>query len=77
MVTPKEEPRYSNERSQAERYYDERSHYFREVRDDRDVTMNTNNSSGSMSRHSQEPTEPDRGTFLYIQQSKLNFCTLA
>ncbi|KAK9712875.1 Transcription- and export-related complex subunit [Popillia japonica] len=60
MVTPKEEPRYSNERSQAERYYDERSHYFREVRDDRDVTMNTNNSSGSMSRHSQEPTEPDR-----------------
>ncbi|KAI4462732.1 tho2 protein [Holotrichia oblita] len=60
MVTPKEEPRYSNERSQADRYYEERSHYFREVRDDRDVTMNTNNSSGSMSRHSQEPTEPDR-----------------
>lgn len=62
MVSPKEEPRYTSERTQAERYYDDRSHYFREVREDRDVPVNANNSSGSISRHSQEPAEPDRGT---------------
>ncbi|GJQ70800.1 hypothetical protein Trydic_g728 [Trypoxylus dichotomus] len=36
----------------AERYYNERSHYFREVRDDTDVSLNPNNSSGSVTRHS-------------------------
>ncbi|XP_022903408.2 THO complex subunit 2 [Onthophagus taurus] len=60
IINPKDEPRYGNERSQSDRYYDERSHYFREMRDDRDLMTSANSTSGSMSRHSQEPTEPDR-----------------
>ncbi|KAJ8922768.1 hypothetical protein NQ315_007803 [Exocentrus adspersus] len=56
MVSPKEEVRYSSER-QVDRYYEERGgHYYREARDDRDVSLVGNAPVG---RHSQEP-EPDR-----------------
>lgn len=59
MVSPKEELRYSNERSQSHGYYDDRSiHYYR---DDRDVVQNANNGSNNMARHSQESSESDRG----------------
>ncbi|XP_044748967.1 THO complex subunit 2 isoform X1 [Coccinella septempunctata] len=56
---PKDETRYSNERS-VERYYDDRGapHYYRDVRDDRDLAVGSNGSA-SMGRHSQE-TDPDR-----------------
>lgn len=65
MVSPKEEGmRYSSERNQCDRYsYEERSiHYYREVRDDREM-MNSNNGSNNITRHSQEPPEFDKGNF--------------
>lgn len=57
---PKDETKYPNERS-VERYYEDRGapHYYRDVRDDRDVAIGSNGSS-SMGRHSQD-TDPDRG----------------
>lgn len=59
-ISPKDE-RYSSDR-QMERYYEERgSHYYREVRDEREIGLSgSNNGSTSMGRHSQEP-ETDRG----------------
>ncbi|XP_008192636.2 THO complex subunit 2 isoform X2 [Tribolium castaneum] len=59
-ISPKDEMRYSSDR-QVERYYDERgSHYYREVRDEREIGLSgSNNGSSSMGRHSQEP-ETDR-----------------
>lgn len=56
MVSPKEEVRYSGDR---DRYYEERGgHYYREVRDERDMGVSSN---GAAARHSQEPPDPDRG----------------
>ncbi|KAJ8978313.1 hypothetical protein NQ317_008185 [Molorchus minor] len=56
IVSPKDEVRYSSER-QVDRYYDERpGHYYREVREERDVGVS---GSTNLARHSQEP-EPDR-----------------
>lgn len=56
MVSPKDDLRYSSER---DRYYDDRAgHYYREVRDERDLGIGNN---GSNLRRSQEPPEPDRG----------------
>ena len=45
-----------------DRYYEERGgHYYREVRDEREIGLSGgNNGSTSMGRHSQEP-ETDRG----------------
>ncbi|KAF2879485.1 hypothetical protein ILUMI_26680 [Ignelater luminosus] len=55
MVSPKDDLRYSSER---DRYYDDRAgHYYREVRDERDLGIGNN---GSNLRRSQEPPEPDR-----------------
>lgn len=68
MLSPKDDLRYSSERPQSDRYYEDRSgHYYREVRDDRDYLINNGNGSGSTARHSQEPTESDRGK-LFNQQ---------
>lgn len=68
MVSPKDEVRYSSERTQSDRYYEDRSgHYYREVRDERDYLVNNSNGSGTLGRHSQEPTESERG-----EQSKQN-----
>ncbi|XP_063912789.1 THO complex subunit 2 isoform X2 [Zophobas morio] len=59
-ISPKEEIRYSSDR-QVDRYYEERGgHYYREVRDEREIGLSGgNNGSTSMGRHSQEP-ETDR-----------------
>lgn len=62
MVSPKEEIRFTTERSQSDRYYDDRNvHYYRDVRDDRDLVMSSNNGSTNLGRHSQEPPESERG----------------
>lgn len=63
MVSPKDEVRYSNERGQSDRYYDDRtSHCYREIRDERDSSVNSSlNNSGSIARRSQEPSDPERG----------------
>ncbi|KAF5285042.1 hypothetical protein FQR65_LT02355 [Abscondita terminalis] len=55
MVSPKDDLRYSSER---DRYYEERGvHYFRDIREERDLGIGNN---GSSLRRSQEPPEPDR-----------------
>lgn len=65
MVSPKDDMRYSSERVQSDRYYEDRSgHYYREVRDERDYMINNGNGTGNLGRHSQEPTESDRGNYL-------------
>lgn len=62
MVSPKEDGRYSNERNQSHGYYDDRSiHYYRDIRDERDLLMSSNNGSTNAARHSQESSESDRG----------------
>lgn len=65
MVSPKDEMRYSGERIQPDRYYDDRViHCYREPRDERDLNISgnsLNSSSGNVARRSQEPPDPERG----------------
>lgn len=63
MVSPKEDLGYLNERGQTDRYYDDRaSHCYREIKDERDSSVNSSlNNSGSLTRRSQEPSDPERG----------------
>lgn len=61
MVSPKDDLRYSSER---DRYYEERSsHYYRDIREERDLGAGNN---GSNLRRSQEPSEPERGLFVKL-----------
>lgn len=67
MVSPKDEMRYSTERGQNERYYEDRSgHCYREVREERDFMLNNSNGAGNIGRHSQEPSESERGNLTNI-----------
>lgn len=65
MVSPKDDLRYSGERMQSDRYYDDRAaHCYREMRDDRDLNLSSNSvnsSSGNLGRRSQDPPDPERG----------------
>ena len=62
IVSPKEEMRYSNDRNLSDRYYDDRgSNYYRDIREERDMGINSNNGTGNITRHNLESTEPDRG----------------
>lgn len=64
IVSPKEEIRYSSDRNLSDRYYDDRgSNYYRDIRDERDMGINSNNGAGNITRHNLESTEPDRGVF--------------
>ncbi|KAK9870147.1 hypothetical protein WA026_006238 [Henosepilachna vigintioctopunctata] len=56
----KDEFRYSNERP-VDRYYEDRGapHYYREVKEERDLVLSNSNGSSNMGRHIQD-TDPDR-----------------